>query len=296
MRKSMRNFLLTASAAAVLLFGLVNGARAHGPEGTLSERGYREMQQLAHELDEVAYHASDQAEHRQARIYSDRAFVRGVARFADHAQRFHERMDGYRTRPWQVDDELRNLLRDARDVQGRLRRAQYADEHTVADWERVIGLLNQMTRVYQADIARQSWEPWNGYGRRYAAPEPPPPDVSRYGGNLPDRARLGDLAAELEQRAERIYNAASAASGPFVNANPRNRDTIDALLRFRDQARIFRERLAQGGDLRLGAVHLAQDARDADARLQQSNLAGPVRGEWQEAMRIVDQIQAVAGN
>jgi hypothetical protein len=46
--------------------------------------------------------------------------------------------------------------------------------------------------------------------------------------------------------------------------------------------------------LAANANHLAQDAREADARFQQSNAFPQVQGDWQEAMRLVNQIRAIA--
>jgi len=299
MKKKAWRFPLAVLGWAALLLADAAAARAHGPSGTLSERGYQEMQRLAHELDETASHANDQAQHQQAWIYNnDRSFLRAVARFADRAESFHARMDTYRTRPWQVDDELRRLIRDARDVQYRAQHARAVDDHTIADWNRVVQILNQMIRVYQNDIARRSWDTWDGYGNRYGAPPPPAPDPSAYGNQVPDRGQLATLAHELAERTSRIYNYATAAAGPF-QADPRQRDTVDAIMHFRDQARAFQEQLDSGLDpSRLGAYanHLAQDAREANARVRQTYLSPQIQGDWQQAMRLVAQIQAIAAH
>jgi len=297
MNKNAWRFPLAVLGWAALLLAGAAAARAHGPSGTLSERGYQEMQRLAHELDEVASHANDQAQHQQAWIYNnDRSFLRAVSRFADHAEAFHARMDTYRTRPWQVDDELRRLIRDARDVQYRVQHARAVDDHTIADWNRVLQILNQMIRVYQNDIARRSWDTWDGYGSRYGAPPPPAPDPSVYGNQVPDRGQLAALAHELTERTARIYQYATAAAGPF-QADPRQRDSIDAIMHFRDQARAFHEQVESGLDpsrLSGSANHLAQDAREADARVRQTYLSPQIQGDWQQAMRLVNQIRAIA--
>ncbi len=182
MKKKTSHFLFGVLGWFIFLLGGAAAASAHGPSGTLSERGYQEMRRLAHELDEVASHANDQAQHQQAWIYNnDRAFLRSVARFADRTERFHARMDTYRTKPWQVDDELRGLIRDARDVQARAQRARSVDQHTAADWDRVVNILNQMIRVYQADIASSSSGPSASttLRRRRPAPSPVPPATGR---------------------------------------------------------------------------------------------------------------------
>jgi hypothetical protein len=296
MNKYAWRFPLAVLGWAGLLLAGAAAARAHGPSGTLSERGYQEMQRLAHELDEAASHANEQAQHQQAWIYNnDRAFLRAIPRFADHAEAFHARMDTYRTRPWQVDDELRRLIREARDIQIRVQHARAVDDHTVADWNRVVQILNQMILVYQNDIARRSWGAWDGYGSRYGAPPPPAPDPSVYGNQAPDRGQLAALAHELAERTARIYQYATAAAGPF-QADPRQRDSIDAIMHFRDQARAFHEQVESGLDpSRLGAYadHLAQDAREADARVRQTYLSPQIQEDWQQAMRLVNQIRAI---
>ncbi|HEY6148836.1 MAG TPA: hypothetical protein VIZ69_14110, partial [Thermoanaerobaculia bacterium] len=152
--RQKRRTITGIAAAFSLVFGLAGTAAAHGIN-TLSDRGYEQMRRFAHDLDEQAQHANDQAQHQGIWFYGhDARFTRAIANFADRTNRFHDRMDNYRTAPWQVDDELRLLLRDAKAVQYRLRRSRYADEHTVDDWNRVVALLNQMIRVYQADIDR----------------------------------------------------------------------------------------------------------------------------------------------
>ena len=304
MNRYARCLPLAALAWSAFLLAGVAAARARGPQGALSERGYQEESRLAHELDEVAGHANEQAQHE--RVYrNNRTLLRSVARFADRAQRFHERMDAYRAQPWQVDGELRRLVRDARDIQSRVQHSRSVHEHTVADWNRAVQILNQMIRVYRADLDRRSWGAWDGYGTRYGAPPPPSPDHSgsRHAdrpsvkGDRPlDRGQLAALARDLAERADRIYNYATAASGPF-QADPRRRATLDALLHFRDQARGFHEGVDSGlnaSGLAANANHLAQDAREADARLQQSSAFPQVQGDWQEAMRLANQIRAIA--
>src|SRR6185295_19130624 len=126
--------------------------------------GYPRMQELARELDDAAQHANDAARHSTRR---DALFVRSVGRFAARAHAFSARMDAYDTRPWQVDREIRGLIRDAAAVQARLRRTRAVDRHTVEDWNRTAELLRRMDRIAHDD--RRAYaeggpnEP--GYGR-----------------------------------------------------------------------------------------------------------------------------------
>jgi hypothetical protein len=289
--------------AAVLFSGGV-AARGQGRGGELSQRGYEEIRRLARDLDRLAQHAANQAAHPETWVYRhDPNFVRSIVRFAERAHRFNERIDTYRTQRWQVDDDLRVLLREARDVQSRARRAGHGDNHTIDDWNRVVGLLNQMIRVYRADVARRPWSAGYDYeqpyaadlGRRAPASGPNPP---RHGkGVSAERGQVLGLARDLAQRSDRIANYAKAAAGPFLG-NDRQRAALDALEHFRDQARDFRERVESGlsgGALASQATHLAQDARFVDQQIEKGNVFPQVRTEWEEILRLVDRIQAIAG-
>lgn len=295
-------FLLTALGWGAFVFAGASVARAHGPGSVLSEKGYEQMQHMAHDLDALAQHAADQSEHQDVWSYTnDSRFTQAVARFAARADRFHERMDTYRAQPWQIDDELRALLRDARAVQYRAVHARNVDEHTVADWNRAAGLLNRMIQLYKADVSRRSWSGYDGYGYEYprdgrfpTGGRPPFTDPRGYGSDspAPEGGQIGALAHDLAERADRIYQSASG----FSNGDNRQRMALDTLLHFRDQARAFHERVEQGltgQALVSNANHLAQDARYADEEVRQAN-SPQIQGEWQAAMRLVGQIQSIA--
>src|SRR5262249_5535239 len=131
--KTLRNSLAFAAICAVLFFGGGAVALAHGPQGTLSDRGYQEMRRLAERLAATARSAADQPGHQDSGVSrSDSRFVGAVSDFARRADRFNDRMANYRTARWQVDDELRSLLRNAQAARARARRSREADGHTVA--------------------------------------------------------------------------------------------------------------------------------------------------------------------
>ena len=293
-------FLLTALAWGAFALTGASAARAHGRASVLSEKGYEQMQHMAHDLDALAQHAADVSQHQDVWSYgNDSRFSQAVARFAVRADRFHERMDTYQAQPWRVDDELRGLLRDARAVQYRAVHARNVDEHTVADWNRAAGLLNRMIQLYNADVSRRSWGGSDGYGYEYPRDSRFPPqgrspftDPGGNGSPAPEGGQIGALAHDLAERADRIYQSAAG----FSTGNNRQRMALDTLLHFRDQARVFHERIEKGlagPALVSNANHLVQDARYADEVVRRAN-SPQVQNEWQEAMRLVGQIQSVA--
>lgn len=289
--------------AAALAFVFATAARAHGPFGTLSEQAYERMRELAHDLDGQAQHATDQALHQESWFYGhDRQFLRSVTNFARRASQFHARMDNYRTAPWQVDDELRSLLRDARAVQSRLLRTRYADEHTVADWNEVVRTLNEMVRTYRADTDTD----------RYGSPAyhgPARPPESRYrdreyvnpgGARAPYESSRGDIAALAHELAERTARVAESIRGaaypsPFDSSQA---PAIQALEHFAKQARTFHERVESGltpDQLRGNVGHLADDAQAASEKVRPEILPQQVRGDWNAAMQLVERLRTLTG-
>jgi hypothetical protein len=310
---------IAALAAAALFFAAAGPALAHGPESVMSERGYEQMRRLAHDLDGQARHANDQAQHQQYWEYQrDRNFLRAVANFSRRAAQFHARIDTYRTQPWQVDDELRLLLRDARAVQFRLQRSRHADEHTVDDWNATVSLLNRMIRLYEADIqGRQYGTPdspdayssdvysGSGSGRsdRYGAPaERMDRRDDRYGSPAQrmDRSsddEVGALSHDLAQRSARLAETARQLAGPFpLDANQRT--AWQLISDFAQQSRAIDESIGrQPGTqpLRGNMERLAQAARAVEDQMRRTNAFPEIRQEWNQAMQVLARLRAAAG-
>lgn len=116
-------------------------------DARLEGRTYDRVRQLAHQLDERAHHAADQAI--DSAHHGDRReerFVDAVAHFAEQAADFHRRMDRYRESPWDVPNEVAHLIDDARRVNGRIHDA-HVFEHTWDDWDAAVDVLNEMQRA-----------------------------------------------------------------------------------------------------------------------------------------------------
>jgi hypothetical protein len=290
-------------AAAAVIWLAAGSAAAQRHDWMLSERGYDEMRRLAQRLDATAQHAADQARHQDSWVYRHNSrFVQAVSDFARRADRFKERMANYRAAPWNVDDEIRNLTRSAQNVQSIARASREADEHTVADWNDAVLVLNRMTRLYDADVRRTARYDWSTPLPEYRA-EGQRDAYGEYGreqGNYDRRGnydRLASLARELNDRATRAHQMAEDAAG-----NPQwraHREYFDRIHHFNDQAREFdrlvSSRQADTRVLREQARRLLDDARQADGDMRQNNVLPQVWEEWRGAMQVLERIVNTLG-
>lgn len=262
-------------------------ARAQYPEhyrrDTLSNASYERMRQWAHELDEVARHASDQAQAQQAGYRGfrrDTKFLRSIDHFADRAEAFHERIDNYRRRPWQMDEELEHLIRDARNVQTRLRRARFVDRHTVEDWDGVVDLLNRMLNEYRYP-GRYTDDRWgDDRYRRY-------PDSRHGSSDSRDWTDIRPLARELEERAARMTQLADRYGRRYGYSSQ--------LRRFSEEARDFRlavdSRDLSRNELRSRVNRLLEEARDAYSEVSRAGAETSVAVEWDGVVRVLDRMR-----
>jgi hypothetical protein len=204
-------------------------------------------------------------------------------------------METYQTRPWAVDDEIAVLLRDARDVEERIRRARFVDRRTVANWNRSVSVLNEMATEYQAGIGGRGR---SGDYRNDPYPntvdprtEPYPPtgeyrDDRGYGtyGTMTD---LRQLAAELDRRAARASQLANGYSGYSSD-----------ITHFSEQAREFRDQVESNrmsrSELRSEVNHLLEDANSAYSELRQRNVTRQVADEWDAIVQILNRMRALA--
>ena len=310
---------LALAATAACAFWLAGASVVFAQRPAMTERGYREMRRLAQWLDATAQHAADQARHQDSWVYRhDNRFPLAVDDFARRADRLNERMAGYRAEPWNVDDELRSLLRSAQNVQALARRSREADEHTLSDWNDTVAVLNRMVRLYDFDVRRAGRYDWNApipenpagarwdqgyrhdddrnaqaYRDQYGSPAPQgnPPPRAYAAPQDGRRARLADLAAELDQHATRAHEMAEGLAGAQEGWRHRYFETIH---QFNDQARDFSQRASSGDsdyrELRDQAQQLLNDARRADSDMRRNNAFPEVWQEWQAAMQTLQRI------
>jgi HPt (histidine-containing phosphotransfer) domain-containing protein len=277
---------------------------AYRNRGGLRSQSYERLRQWARELDERAEHANEQAQAQQAGYRGfrrDTNFLKSIDHFAERARGFRARIETYRTSPWDVDDELQHLLRDARTVQTRLRRARFADRHTAADWNQVVNLLNQMTTEYRAGIGTSRRYPSGDYRNDPYPNTVPYPNSGDYrtdpypGDYRDDRGYgsygtmtdLRQLAAELDQRAARASQLANGYSGYSSD-----------ITHFSEQAREFRDQVESNrmsrSELRSEVNHLLEDAQTAYSELRQRNVTRQVADEWDAIVQILNRMRALA--
>jgi len=279
----------------------------------MASRNYERMRQYSRQLDDLARDANRAAHVSQSPFASffgrDTKFLREIEQFAARASQFRIRMETYQTRPWNVDDELAGLLQNAQDVTRRLRRARFADRRTVANWNRAVSLLNQMTTEYQAGVgyrggrggyrggdARVDQYPEGVDPRVQPGPDPYPnngdyrgdrnPNDATYG-NYANSTDLRQLAAELDQRAARASQLSTGYSGYGSNVR-----------QFSEQARNFRDQVESNqmsrSELRTEVNQLLDDAQNAYSELRQRNVSRQVADEWDAIVQILNRMQDLA--
>jgi hypothetical protein len=200
-------------------------------------------------------------------------------------------MDTYRTRPWNVDEEIEHLIRDARNVQTRLRRARFVDRHTVADWDQAIQLLNQMASEYQAGISPSR--------PRYPGRSYPPGTVPNPQGGTYDDDRYGSgRSGEIRQLARDLEDRAARASD-LVNRYGYGRSGYSSdVQHFSEQAVNFRSQVESNrlsrSELRSQVNHLLGDAQSADQELRRQNVSRELAAEWTAIVQILTQMRDLA--
>ena len=257
----------------------------------MRSQSYDRMRQYARQLDELAREANRQAHAQQAgyrNFRRDTKFLREIDQFAARASQFRIRMDTYQTRPWNVDEEITILIRDARDVEQRLRRARFVNRTTVADWNRAVSLLNQMATEYQAGIGRGRYRDRDGdYRDPYPATGTYDDRYPTTYGNYGNSTDLRELAAELDQRASRASQLATGYTGYSSD-----------IRRFSEQARDFRDQVETNrmsrSDLRSEVNELLDDAQDAYSELRQRNVSPQVAAEWDAIVQILNRMRDLA--
>jgi uncharacterized coiled-coil DUF342 family protein len=292
---------LVAALALLGLLGAVPSASAQNRNrrDVLTNSSYDRMRQWARELDQVAQRANRQAQSQQAGYRGfrrDSNFLRSIDHFARRADQFDAKMTDYRTRPWNVDEEIQHLLRDARTVQTRISRARFVDTRTRRDWDRVISLLSQMSTEYRAAAG-------GDYGR-YRADRYPngryPDDRDRYpDARYPDDSGYGasgdlrQLAHELEQRAARISDLTSRSGyGRYDD------DGAEEIREFREEARDFRNRVDSNrmsrSEVRSRVNRLLEDAREAYDEIRENRYSGEVVREWESIVNVLNRMRDLA--
>lgn len=276
----------------------------------VTSAGYERMRQYARQLDELARDANRQAQADQAGyrgVRRDTKFLKSIDHFAKRASEFRARVETYRSRAWNVDEEVEHLLRDARNVQTRIGRARYADARTRQDWAQVVNLLDRLRNEYRSGGQTVRNDP--DYPNRYPGTYDDRDDRNQYPGTYGDRntgvygdssvygsTDLRQLAYELEQRAARASDLAGR-SGYRRDDDDDDDDNDSDLRRFSEKARSFRALVDQNrltrSQLRSQVNELLEEAQDAYDGLRRTNVSRELSNEWDAVVQILNRMRAI---
>ena len=303
-----RRLLIGLAAVAALLF---SSAAVEGQPAAraLSERGYERLRAMADDLDRAAQHAADAAQHSRSPFYgSDRDFQRAVSNFARRAHGFDFRMANYRSRPWQVDDELAGLVADARSVEARIQQSRRRDAHVLEDWSRTVELLNQMIDIARNDMDRGGYRdraprdydrdarPDNrdGYSRDGRVEGPAYRDERGY---AEGRSSVARLVSDVSERANRLSDRAKQLAGAFP-VDQRQRNAWLAIQKLAQDASALGVRIDRDGeprDLRSTVAQLNAQAAEADRQMKQGNVFPELTSQWGDLMQSLQRLRERAG-
>jgi hypothetical protein len=202
-----------------------------------------------------------------------------------------------------VQAEVRDLLRSARDIRGRVRQSRWVDEHTLGEWNEIVEIVSRMEQVSDGRIGQpgpSDFGPPQRMDERDPNRNPPPPPDRRldeYGQRGPagpsdSRSnQLADLARELEDRAARALESAQRVA---AERGPYRREFMQVIRDFNSQAAAFRQNVGAGtmspGQIRAEASRLLDIARQNDQRMRQDNAFREVWPDWQGAMQTLQRI------
>lgn len=299
----------TAALFAFLTLAPAAEAQPRRRQDRVTNAGYQRMRQFARRLDELASDANRQAQADQAGyrgVRRDTKFLNSISQFARRARDFRTKMETYRTRPWNVDEEVQKLLRDARNVQTRINRARYADARTRQEWAEVVELLDNLSDEYL--YGGRNVRNRNRYPGTYDDRDVYDRDRDRdvydrdRDRDIYDRDRVYDrdaygstdlrrLAYELDQRAARASQLAGGSAGYGRYSD------YDDIREFSEQAREFRDlvdrnRLTQS-QLRSEVNELLEDAQDAYDDLRRANISRELSNEWDAVVEILNRMRAL---
>jgi hypothetical protein len=292
MTKSARRVIRFAVVSGALLLPLFSAPAAaqYARQRVLNEPTYQRLRELADELDELATHAAVQAERDQAgRRVRDTKFLRSIRQFARRTGDFRRRVESYQASPWNMDEELGRLLKDARNVQYRIRRARFADEHTREDWGQTVELLNDMIQIYRYGERYEGFRR-DRYHRDRTSGSIGVFDSNRYrDAFLKNSPEMRRLARDLVLRSER----AAGLVDRFVFGHGGD------LRHFAGLAREFSARLdtepLSVPELQREVIHLIEDAEDAQEEISRRRVPRTLAEEWNVIVRILTQMRNLAG-
>jgi hypothetical protein len=215
--------------------------------------------------------------------------LKSIREFARRAGDFHRRLESYQVDPSDLDEELASLLKRARNVQYRIRRARFADPHTREDWGQTVELVNDMLQIYRHGERYEHFQR-DRYHRDRTSGSIGVFDSDRYrDAFLANSPELRRLARDLVARSQR----AAGLADRFVFGHGGD------LSHFAEVARDFSQRLEREPlsvpVLQREVLHLLEDAEDAQGEIARRPVPRALAEEWNAITRLLTQIRNRAG-
>jgi hypothetical protein len=263
-------------------------------ERPLTGQRYQTMRALAHYLDERADYAADEAA-RRARDANprERRSLWALQHFSGQARNFHQRMDNYVERPWNLPNEVRELNAEARRVNQRMRAAGVFRE-TWTSWSAVLDALGRMNRLLagqRVSVPPAHRTEWGDYQRDYA-----PWSRGGYGDMSGDRL-VGGRLQEFRQLADRLETETARArdDAEYVGrASARNAMVSREIGRLSQHASALQNRTQSSAldksDVAPTVRTLLSDARRTDRSLRSSSAFNELRSTWTSVIRTLEQM------
>jgi len=271
--------------------------RLGGRDHPLRGRQFETMRSLAHYLDDQARQASDVAGQRVSYRPSSRRVASALSDFASRTSRFHERMDAYLDKPWDVPRELDALDRSAVRVSALINRERTSPA-VVTEWNDAVDVLNRMKSLLAGNDVEvpPAHGPRRGYVEGYGGG---PAGGGSFGGGPvtvtvlagADLQRFRSLVRELDDHLGRVRDAAGRygrreyESSRDVFANIEALDDESSRLRQRAEADQIDPR-----EIRPTVDRLSEMARRTDESMRRDNVLPGVRSEWQQSIATLDQM------
>ena len=266
----------------------------------LEGRRFETMRALAHYLDERSQAALRTAVAASQRGAQGRSILPPVRDFARRADAFHTMMDSYETRRRDVPPQVDDLIRRARQINGRLGTTSVAAS-TRSDWTEVIEVLDLMKRVtagedVQVPPAHAGFEDYDrDYGMFGNARRTSNEVGTGFGWQGTRLAEFRRLAVEL---ADATLRAHQLAETNRASINIRQQEFLAELRRFAERAHAVRTQADNRELNRRDIVPIVnqflQDARATDRSLRDTRVHPAVLDQWARTIEVLNRMVEAA--
>jgi hypothetical protein len=292
------------------------------PDRPLVGRQYQNMRALAHYLDEEAWEASNEANETVAYSPRQARVLQSINEFAQRADSFHDRIDAYQTRPWNLPDEVVELDVMAQRVNRDIRRSR-SWSPVYEQWNNVLVALQRMKQVLAGNEVvipqpHRRWGDWqrdvgpftSGYtphvdrdrdDRREAGNYPGSvnhgyPNPNTYSGNTLNGGTLDEfrnLARQADQSMARALETANRYGGQRGDDGRLRSD----LARLNDQVSNLWTNVdtepVSAAQWSGTITQYLNEARTIDEGLDRTNAMSGVRPELQRTISLLSRMQQI---